>query len=436
MMPGSAAPAFVSLATAPGTPAPELPEDLPGYRLERVLGRGGMGVVYEATQLTLNRRVAVKLLTPELADDPALRVRFRREALLQAAIDHPHVLDVYETGVCAAGLFIVMRLVRGETLRARLRGGPLSARDAVDLLAPVASALDAAHGCGIVHRDVKPENILIGPQRHAYLADFGLVRARGEELLTRPGIAVGTLGYVPPEQLRGAEPTPAGDVYAFAAVLRECVGPGPLDAVLVRGLAHDPDARPASAGALIAAAGATLRRPPPPTSAPPSSPRPRRRLTAYVAASCALTLCSAVWREWRPLRDARPGAVVAAPLVTAMSAGDYRLQLRGPAPRAPSVTPGVTIQAHVTLRDPPNALLMTCRLADLDTGGVTWSTDVVPIAGATAEPSCWLAVTLVPGDRYVAGMWLWAARRSGAPLAAGSYAFTAGGALDRARAAP
>src|SRR3954451_9716902 len=224
-------PATASRATLTAPDASGTSAELPGYRLERLIGRGGMGVVYEATQLALNRRVAVKLLAPDRASDSALRARFRREALLQASLEHPHVLDVYEAGTCDAGLFIVMRLIRGETLRAKLRRGCLEPQAALDLLAPVADALDAAHARGLVHRDVKPENILVAGQ-NAYLADFGLVRAPGQDALTRPGVTVGTLGYVPPEQFRGAEPSASGDVYAFAAVLRECVAAGVLAGTL------------------------------------------------------------------------------------------------------------------------------------------------------------------------------------------------------------
>src|ERR687895_763358 len=182
-----------------------------------------MGVVYEATQLSLNRTVALKILAANLSDDPAFRERFRREGLLQAAIDHPHIVTVYEAGETEHGLFLAMRLVRGPNLKDMVLAREIDAGRTLRILAPVADALDAAHEEGLIHRDVKPQNILVGGRDHAFLADFGLTKLPGEKSLTETGQFLGTLDYVAPEQIVGERATARTDVYAFGAVLCECL---------------------------------------------------------------------------------------------------------------------------------------------------------------------------------------------------------------------
>jgi serine/threonine protein kinase len=194
-----------------------------GYRIESVLGRGGMGVVYEAMQLSLNRTVALKVLYPHLSQDPVFRARFRREGELQASIDHPHIVTVYEAGEAEEGLFLAMRLVRGSTLKDLIVDEELGGEDAVRLLKPIADALDTAHAAGLTHRDIKPQNILVGERGHAYLADFGLTRSAADRALTKTGQFVGTIDYVSPEQIRGEAAGTASDVYALTAVLYECL---------------------------------------------------------------------------------------------------------------------------------------------------------------------------------------------------------------------
>jgi hypothetical protein len=291
-------------------------EGIGGYRIERLLGRGGMGMVYEATQISLKRRVALKFLCPEAAGSAVLQTRFRREALLQAALDHPHILEVYETGLCDAGLFIAMRLVRGETLRDKLADGPLDPAYAVRVLTPIADALDTAHACGVVHRDVKPQNILVCAQGHAYLADFGLVRRTlADATLTEPGSILGTPRYMAPELLRGGDGSPASDIYAFAAMVRESLPEDTCADVLHRALAYDPKARPATASELIQQVDRALK--PTHISAPAPPPSgPRRiglRLLAAIAALAAALCGPAVWAPWtggdpKPVIRIKPGA--------------------------------------------------------------------------------------------------------------------------------
>jgi serine/threonine-protein kinase len=196
---------------------------LGGFRIEGVLGQGGMTAVYEATQLSLSRRVALKVLSPALGGDTEFRTRFQREALLQARLEHDHVVAVYEAGEADALLYIAMRLIRGPNLKQLIRSRELGDERSLRLLTQVAGALDAAHESGLIHRDVKPQNILIGGGDHAYLADFGLTKAPEHVALTATGRFMGTLDYTSPEQAKGEAATAASDVYAFAAVVYECL---------------------------------------------------------------------------------------------------------------------------------------------------------------------------------------------------------------------
>jgi serine/threonine-protein kinase len=193
-----------------------------GYRVERMIGRGGMGVVYEAVETSINRRVALKVLRPELADDPEFVERFRREARLQASLEHPHVLEVYDAGESDAGLFLAMRLVSGRTLLDLLREHELDAERALELLDQVTGALDVAHDANLVHRDVKPQNVLIDDER-AFLADFGLTSGGTETTVATSRPMLGSVAYVAPEIVRGEEPTPASDRYSVAATLFHCL---------------------------------------------------------------------------------------------------------------------------------------------------------------------------------------------------------------------
>ena len=219
-------PARVSVETDP-----LLGSDLAGYRLESVIGRGGMGVVYLATDLRLKRRVALKLVSPELASDARFRERFLREAELAASLDHSHVVPVYAAGELDGQLWMAMRYVEGEDLATLLeREGPLEPPRAVELLGQVGEALDAAHEHGLVHRDVKPANVLLtleGGAEHCYLADFGLARSPSEAHAATAVHLSGTVDYTAPEQI-AHEPIGARvDVYSLGCVLYECLAGQP-----------------------------------------------------------------------------------------------------------------------------------------------------------------------------------------------------------------
>ncbi len=249
---------------------PSIGSTLGGYRIESLIARGGMGVVYKATQLALERPVALKVIARQLADDEKFRRRFLSESRLAASLEHPAVVPVYDAREDDGELIVAMRLIEGGDLRKLIdRQGPLEPERAVHLLGQVAEALDAAHAAGIVHRDVKPHNVLIEGER-AYLSDFGLAKAYAE---TGPGSGasiVGTVEYMAPEQWRGERVGPAADVYALGCVLYEALTgivpyarketdtepelPRGIEAVIERAVSKDPAERYASAGALIDAA--------------------------------------------------------------------------------------------------------------------------------------------------------------------------------------
>ena len=291
------------------------PETVAGSRIEAVAGRGGMGVVYRARQLALDRVVALKLIAPELSGDQAFRTRFARESRIAASLDHPNVIPVYEAGEDGERLFIAMRFVDGTDLgRMLAEGGALEPALAAELVAQAASALDAAHARGLVHRDVKPANLLVTgdlPARpHVYLTDFGLARRDGSTGgITTTGQWMGTPDYAAPEQIDGLDLDPRSDVYALGCVLyaaltgtppfadrprmakaaahlqaqpptlrsRRPSAPLALEPVVARALAKRPEERYQSAGELGAAALEAAQ-------APGATPRTRRlRRTAATA---------------------------------------------------------------------------------------------------------------------------------------------------------
>jgi serine/threonine protein kinase len=202
---------------------------LGNYLIESVIGRGGMSVVYRARHTRLGTSAALKVLAPELSSDDTFRERFLREAQMAAGIEHPNVIPIHDMGMRDESLYIVMRYITGGDLKALLAAsGPLEAGHAAALLAPVARALDAAHARGLVHRDVKPGNILIqrgggGEIEQVYLTDFGIAKSSHISGLTQTGALIGTVDYMAPEQIEGGKVSAQTDVYALGAVLYECI---------------------------------------------------------------------------------------------------------------------------------------------------------------------------------------------------------------------
>ena len=252
---------------------PQVGTELAGYRIESLLGQGGMSVVYLAEDLRLKRKVALKLLAAGLAGDESFRDRFLRESELAASIDHPNIVPIYEAGRTGELLFIAMRYVEGSDLKERLARGRLDPRDAAGLLAQMASALDAAHARGLVHRDVKPSNVLLDSgarpdgSDHVYLADFGLTKQVSEQAgAGDDGHLMGTIDYVAPEQIAGGEVDGRADVYSLGCLLYEClVGQPPFRgdsdiAVVFAHLEADPPAPSAQRHALPAALDAVIAR--------------------------------------------------------------------------------------------------------------------------------------------------------------------------------
>jgi DNA-binding CsgD family transcriptional regulator len=227
---------------------------LADFRIEDVVGRGGMGVVYHAVELSLGRPVALKVIAPQLADEDGFRERFVRESRLSASLDHPHIVPVYGAGEADGIPYIAMRFVEGVNLRMEIAAnGRLEPARAVRLVQQIASALDAAHERGLVHRDVKPANVLIsrhGGSEHAYLTDFGVTKRRTSTASsTGTGEWVGTLDYVAPEQLRGEQVDARADVYSLGCVLYQCLTahvPFPRDSDLATLWAHISDAPPSA----------------------------------------------------------------------------------------------------------------------------------------------------------------------------------------------
>jgi DNA-binding beta-propeller fold protein YncE len=320
-------------ALAPG-------ERLGGYVVEGELARGGMGVVYRARDAALGRPVALKVIAPALGADRVFRERFRRESRLAAQVEHPAVVPVYRAGQDRGRLFIAMRFIEGTDLATVLRDGPLSPARTAALIDQVAGALDAAHARGLVHRDVKPGNVLLSQDgERAFLTDFGLtieIEAEPGAALTRTGHWVGTVAYAAPEQLRGGDVEARTDVYSLGGVLHHCLTgrvpypvmndldaitahlldppprpssvvagiPRALDSVVARAMSKDPAARYSSAGDLAAAASAAVAGRAAPNrersvatgaAAPRDpAPAPRRRLWPLVAVAGAAAVATAI----------------------------------------------------------------------------------------------------------------------------------------------
>ena len=316
------------------TPTLEIGSEVGPYRIEQLIGRGGMGVVYRATDTRLGRPVALKLLSPEYSGDRRFRARFERESRLAASIDHGGIVPIYDAGDVDGLLYIAMRFVDGSDLAQLLRReGPLEPDRALGLVGQLAEALDAAHERGLIHRDVKPSNALVareGTREHVYLADFGLTKTSGPESVTASGQVMGTVAYMAPEVIRGEPPGPAADLYALGCVLFECLTgevpftgtneaaviyahlesppprprdrapglPAGLDAVLARSMAKEPDERFESGAAMVEAADVALGHATARRTRGRRRARPRRRgVVAAVGVAAVAVTVAAVWPE-------------------------------------------------------------------------------------------------------------------------------------------
>jgi serine/threonine-protein kinase len=276
------------MVSASGEPAARVGSRFGPFQLRRLLGRGGMGEVYEAEDTRKHRLVALKLISGQLSGNPEFRARLQREADAAGRLTEPHVVPIHDYGEIDGQLYLEMRLVEGTDLTTLLkRSGPLSPPRAVAIVRQVAAALDAAHAAGVTHRDVKPENILITRDDFAYLVDFGIARAATDPGLTQTGMTMGTYNYMAPERFTGTEVTHRADIYSLTCVLNQCLTgsppypvdsierviaahltepapqpsqlrpgriPAALDAVIAKGMAKNPGERYRSAGELATAA--------------------------------------------------------------------------------------------------------------------------------------------------------------------------------------
>jgi serine/threonine-protein kinase len=408
-----------------GGPAPGA--EFAGHLIEAVIGEGGMGVVYRARNVALDRERALKVLTPGLSADARFRERFRRESRLAASIEHPNVIPVHQAGEEAGQLYLAMRLVEGSDLRQMvILEGPLEPGAAAAVVSAVAAGLDAAHAAGLIHRDVKPANVLVGAEADAgrvYLTDFGISRTTtGGETVTGTGELVGTADFIAPEQIAGEQVDHRADVYALGAVLHYALtgqapfprenelatlfahtnAPRPrpsavraglsplLDPIVERAMAVDPADRFQSAGALARELDAAVEgdetvplapsrpAPPPTADAPAVRPRRARRWPWVVAAAIAV-------------------AAVVAGLVVGADAGDGDGALEPNAAPAPQTEAPIEVGAGpVGVAEGPERVWVAAREGgEVDgigqgSGELDFTVDVPnPVAVAVGFNSVW-----------------------------------------------
>ncbi|WP_169813021.1 serine/threonine-protein kinase [Nocardia niwae] len=367
------------------------------YRLDRLLGSGGMGEVWLAHDTSADRVVALKVLTAAYAADTTFRQRFTREARLAAQVRGPHLVPIHSFGELHGRLYIDMEFIEGSDVAALLRReGRLDPERAIAIVAQTATALDIAHRAGLVHRDVKPSNIMVTPEGTAYLIDFGTAHRSDQPAITRTGNVVGTLAYMAPERFEGAA-VPRSDQYSLACVLYECltgrrpfddgdpprllrahlmqtpppastlnpVVPPELDAVIARGMAKDPDHRWSSAGELASAGYAALTGRdattvelssavpttvlPPPRGLAPARVTPTARTSlgprlALLAFGVLVAgVAGALWLG-------RPDAVDAGPVTAPAPSPEQELTTRSPLPsHAPAAPTPVPISAPTVI---------------------------------------------------------------------------------------
>ena len=407
------------------------------YELQSLLGVGGMGEVYRAYDTARDRTVALKLLRAEMSADAGFQERFRRESRIAARLQEPHVIPVHDFGEINGVLYIDMRLVEGDNVHAVLQNnGPFGPARAASIVGQVAAALDAAHASGLVHRDVKPENVLLTANDFAYLVDFGIAHLGGETGLTSAGAAIGSCAYMAPERFTGGRVGPAADVYSLACLLYECLtGSAPFptgelsqlmgshimsppprpsvkrpdvgiafDAVIARGMAKHPEERFSSAGDLARAANAAATAAQVPTAMSPavsetaptrqfagvSSPQspPSRTgfgLGRWLLAGAAFALCAAALGLvlWLALGHNRSGEVAAPPTTSQAT----------PTQPTPTSTP-----------PPPAALPGTDAQGFIDYPGARCDAGSSPAALARTTQSVFVVCRTGPGEFYYRGI--------------------------------
>ncbi|MEU4524186.1 protein kinase [Amycolatopsis sp. NPDC024027] len=382
------------------------------YRIEGLLGRGGMGEVHRAYDTAHDRVVALKLLSEPFVTDEAFRARFRRESQIVARLREPHVIPIHAYGEIDGRLYLDMRLVEGRDLKELLADGPLDPARAAGIVTQVAGALDAAHADGLVHRDVKPSNVLVTSADFVYLVDFGIARSMTAEgtSITGTGNVIGTLDYMAPERFGDAPITGLVDVYALACVFFECLTghrpfpaegaaaqmgahltapppvlsrarpglPPALDAVVARGMAKNPADRYPTAGAFADAVRAAVTAPAPPVptwqktlpgfvphAAPapmtpprpmplPTAPHPGPRTGSFTRPPIAPPAAKSQRNRWIALCAALAGVVVVALVITYVVTKDRATQTAGPGPTNPSNTGETSAPATETSRDAPS----------------------------------------------------------------------------------
>ncbi len=435
------------------------------YRIEGLLGRGGMGEVHRAYDTAHERVVALKLLSEPFVTDEAFRARFRRESQIVARLREPHVIPIHAYGEIDGRLYLDMRLVEGRDLKELLQDGPLDPARAAAIVAQVAGALDAAHVDGLVHRDVKPSNVLVTSADFVYLVDFGIARSMTAEgtSITGTGNVIGTLDYMAPERFGDAPITGLVDVYALACVFFECLTghrpfpaegaaaqmgahltapppllsrarpglPPALDAVVARGMAKNPADRYPTAGAFADAvrAAITALAPPIPTwqktlpgfvPAPTTPPRPMPLPTAPrpgpftgppPVAPPAAKLPKPQRNRWIALCAALAGVVVIALVITYVVTRD-KTQTAGPGPTSPPTTGETSTPATETSAEQPSTsespkpsetkLPHDDRLAAAVPPIYRTCTDAAAPAGAAAAVEC--AGSTV-GDVRIGNVW-------------------------------
>jgi hypothetical protein len=383
-----------------------------GYRVESLVARGGMGVVYRAIDLSLERPVALKLIAPELAGDERFRSRFLMEPRLAASLDHPSVVPIYEAGEREGRLYLVMRWVEGTDLRRLLDAeGSLEPERAIATLMQVADALDATHRRGLVHRDVKPANILLDEDGHAYLTDFGITKQL-EGGAADSGHIAGTIDYLAPEQIRGEELDGRTDAYALACVLYECLAGSPpfrrptepetlwahlqqpppplrghpaLDDVMRQALAKEPDERPASCTELVRAAATALG------LAPSALDKRRSRAAALLIAGAVLLAAASAGAVIMSaggdsVPTGEPSLDVATNSVAAVN-DEGRVTLAAPLPGRPTDVAGAGETAWVSTVDSTSVTGVSARTRSISR--------TVPLPGradavAAARGSVWV----------------------------------------------